>query len=52
MLQSPLHFTGYVLHPIWTGNGQEINNGLNTGWMTTIMCYASGNQDLQNPLID
>ena len=52
MLQSPLHLTGYVLHPIWTGNSQEINNELNTGWMTTIMRYASGNQDLQNALID
>ena len=29
MLQSPLHLTWYVLHPIWTRNSQEINIELN-----------------------
>ena len=52
MLESPLHAAGYVLHPLWTANGQEIDHDLQMGWMKTVMLYANGNIVLQNALID
>ncbi len=52
MFLTPLHITGYVLHPLWTGNGQEITHEMNIGWMTTIMRYANGNDALRSVLID
>ena len=51
MLESPLHATGYVLHPLWTTNDQEIDHDLQMGWMKTVMLYASGNIVLQNALL-
>ena len=31
MLESPLHAAGYVLHPLWTTNDQEIDHDLPNG---------------------
>ena len=50
--ESPLHAAGYVLHPLWTANDQEIDHDLQMGWMKTVMLYASGNIVLQNALLD
>ena len=35
MLESPLHATGYVLHPLWTTNGPKIDCHLQMVWMKT-----------------
>ena len=50
--ESPLHAAGYVMHPLWTANDQEIDHDLQMGWMKTVMLYASGNIVLQNALLD
>ena len=31
MSESPLHAAGYVLHPLWTTNDQEIDHDLPNG---------------------
>ena len=52
MLHSPLHATGFILHPIWRDRIQEIDDKVNTSWLDTIMRYANGDEQLQGALLD
>ena len=52
MLHSPLHATGFILHPIWREKIQDIDEKLNTSWMETIMRYTNGDIPLCGVLLD
>ena len=52
MLQSPLHATGFILHPIWREKIQDIDDKVNTSWMETIMRYTNGDIHLCGVLLN
>ena len=52
MLQSPLHATGFILHPIWREKIQDIDDKVNTSWMETIMRYTNGDIQLCGVLLN
>ena len=52
MLQSPLHATGFILHPIWREKIQDIDDKVNTSWMETIMRYTNGDINLCSVLLN
>jgi hypothetical protein len=52
MLQSPLHATGFILHPIWREKIQDIDDKVNTQWMETIMRYTNGDIHLCGVLLN